>query len=64
MKNTNTYTTGMTKPYNWSDNDLKFFLAGFIEGEGSTNVSIKVQNSVKYKVRLQPEFNAVQHESG
>lgn len=39
----------------------KFFLAGFVEGEGSLCVSIKQINK---RIRADPEFNVAQHKSG
>ena len=41
--------------------DYQYFLAGFIEGEGSISISVK-QNKGKYKV--DPEFNVCQHKNG
>ena len=41
--------------------NYQYFLAGFIEGEGSVCVSIK-KNGEAFKV--DPEFNIAQHESG
>lgn len=63
MKNT-TFNMGMAQPNNWSNLDLRFWLAGFVEGEGSACVSVKVDKALKYKVRLQPEFIVVQHIAG
>lgn len=42
----------------------KYFLAGFIEGEGSFVVSIKKHGSAKYGYVIDPEFFIYQHESG
>lgn len=39
----------------------KYFLGGFLEGEGSLCVSIKNQNK---KIRIDPEFNICQHKKG
>lgn len=39
----------------------KYFLAGFLEGEGSCCVSIKNQ---KDSIKIDPEFNISQHKSG
>nr|AOP19081.1 hypothetical protein [Halimeda discoidea] len=44
----------MTKQY-------KFFLAGFVEGEGSLCVSIKKTGK---RIKADPEFNIAQHKSG
>ena len=42
----------------------KYFLAGFIEGEGSFSVSIKRHDGAKYGYVIDPEFFVYQHESG
>ena len=42
----------------------KYWLGGFVEGEGSLLVSIVTNSKVKHGVVLQPEFNVTQHESG
>nr|YP_009519389.1 hypothetical protein [Pseudocodium devriesii]AYC65390.1 hypothetical protein [Pseudocodium devriesii] len=42
-------------------NNYKYFLAGFIEGEGSICVSVKQTNGI---FKMDPEFNICQHESG
>ncbi|MEW5816488.1 MAG: LAGLIDADG family homing endonuclease [Spirochaetota bacterium] len=42
----------------------KFFLAGFIEGEGSMCVSIKKHPSSKYGYLIDPEFFIYQHIRG
>ena len=39
----------------------KYFLAGFIAGEGSLNVSAKKTKGGKYKVSFDPEFSVTQH---
>lgn len=46
-----------------SDNH-KYWLGGFVEGEGSLLVSIVTNPKVKHGIALQPEFNVTQHESG
>ena len=43
---------------------FKFFLAGFIEGEGSLGISIKNQPKLKFRFALDPEFSIYQHKSG
>ena len=63
MKNT-FINMGMAKPFNWSNINLNFWLAGFIEGEGSVSISVKFNQTLKYLFQLQPEFNVVQHVSG
>ena len=42
----------------------KYWLGGFVEGEGSLVISIVTNPKVKIGVILQPEFNVTQHESG
>ena len=44
--------------------NYKFWLGGFVEGEGSLVVSITVNSRVTHGIVLQPEFNVTQHESG
>ena len=44
--------------------ELKYYLAGFIEGEGSLTVSIKEHPTVKYGLHLDPEFFLYQHKAG
>lgn len=44
--------------------ESKFYLAGFLEGEGSLNVGAKKNNSSKFKVYLDPEFSIAQHING
>lgn len=46
------------------DENYKFWLGGFIEGEGSLVVSLVKNTKVLHGLALQPEFNVVQHESG
>lgn len=43
---------------------FKFFLAGFIEGEGSLCISIKKHDSSRFGYVIDPEFFLYQHESG
>jgi len=43
--------------------ELKWFLAGFIEGEGSVCVSIKKHEKGKFGFLIDPEFFIYQHES-
>jgi len=42
------------------DVNYKYWLGGFIEGEGSFTVSISKNNKVTYGLVLQPEFNVTQ----
>jgi LAGLIDADG endonuclease len=37
-----------------------YFLAGFVEGEGSMSVSVTVHKDFKYGVNIQPIFNVTQ----
>lgn len=46
------------------DENYKFWLGGFIEGEGSLVVSLVKNDKVTHGLVLQPEFNVVQHENG
>ena len=47
-----------------STEDLKWFLAGFIEGEGALSVSIKHQPTARFGYYVDPEFFLYQHVSG
>jgi len=42
----------------------KFFLGGFIEGEGSINVSLKKHSLSPFGILLDPEFSIAQHVNG
>lgn len=44
--------------------ECKHYLAGFIEGEGSLNVSIKRLATAPFGVVLDPEFSITQHVNG
>jgi hypothetical protein len=44
--------------------DGKFFIAGFIEGEGSINVSCKKSEKAKFGLLIDPEFSITQHVNG
>lgn len=46
------------------DENYKFWLGGFVEGEGSLVVSLVKNARVTHGLTLQPEFNVVQHENG
>lgn len=46
------------------DENYKFWLGGFIEGEGSLVISIVKDTGLKHGLSLKPEFNVVQHENG
>jgi LAGLIDADG endonuclease len=48
---------------NFNEN-YKFWLGGFIEGEGSLIISIVKSNKASYGILLQPEFNVAQHKNG
>lgn len=39
----------------------KYFLGGFVEGEGSLNVSLKKTHFYRFKCYLDPEFSIAQH---
>lgn len=41
---------------------LKWFLSGFIDGEGSFCLNIKNRQDVKYGLRIEPAFYVYQHE--
>jgi len=43
---------------------LSFFFGGFIEGEGSLNLSIKKHENSKFGIMLDPEFSLTQHING
>lgn len=47
-----------------SSKEFKFFLAGFIEGEGSLCISIKNHPNSKFGYLIDPEFFLYQHISG
>lgn len=42
----------------------KFYLAGFVEGEGSLNVGAKKNTTSRFKVYVDPEFSITQHICG
>ena len=44
--------------------DTCYFLAGFIEGEGSISISAKKNPNAKFGVELDPVFNITQHVRG
>lgn len=44
--------------------ESRLFLAGFLEGEASMNVSIKKLDTATFGVLLDPEFNITQHVNG
>jgi hypothetical protein len=48
---------------NFSEN-YKYWLGGFIEGEGSLVISVVKVSKAAHGIILQPEFNITQHESG
>lgn len=48
---------------NYSEN-YKYWLGGFIEGEGSLVISVVKLSKARHGILLQPEFNITQHESG
>ena len=44
--------------------ESKLFLAGFLEGEASLNISAKKHNNAKFGVLIDPEFSVTQHVNG
>lgn len=44
--------------------NYKYWLGGFIEGEGSLTISIVKSKKAPYGFLLQPEFNVTQHKNG
>lgn len=44
--------------------EQKHFIAGFLEGEGSINVSAKNLKSAKFGIMVDPEFSVTQHVNG
>jgi len=44
--------------------ERNLFLAGFIEGEGSINVSAKMNDNAKFGLEIDPEFSITQHVNG
>lgn len=46
------------------DANYKYWLGGFVEGEGSLVVSIVKYDKAIYGILLQPEFNVAQHVNG
>ncbi|HEY5644074.1 MAG TPA: LAGLIDADG family homing endonuclease, partial [Woeseiaceae bacterium] len=45
------------------DSNLGYYIAGFVDGEGSFHVAIQKNSSVKLKWQLVPEFHVSQHVS-
>ena len=41
-----------------------YFLAGFVEGEGSISLSVTIHKDFKYGINIQPVFNVTQHKNG
>jgi hypothetical protein len=52
------------KLYKFDSTEFKWFLAGFIEGEGSICISIKKHPTCRFGYLIDPEFSLYQHESG
>jgi hypothetical protein len=46
------------------DENYKYWLGGFFEGEGTLTVSVVKTSKVTHGVVLQPEFHVTQHENG
>ena len=53
-----------SKLFSVDSHKFKFFLAGFIEGEGSLCISVKKQDTSRFGYVIDPEFFLYQHESG
>lgn len=49
---------------NINNTNYLYFLAGFVEGEGSISVSVTIHKDFKYGVNIQPVFNVTQHKNG
>ena len=47
-----------------SDENYKYWLGGFVEGEGSLVISVVKTKKAPFGFLLQPEFNVAQHHSG
>ena len=52
------------KPLTQKSIACQFYLAGFLEGEGSLSVGAKKNQTSQFKVYLDPEFNVTQHING
>lgn len=48
----------------YSTKNYKFFVAGFLVGEASINVSAKKNDTCKFGMVIDPEFNIAQHING
>jgi len=46
------------------DENYKFWLGGFVEGEGALVISQTKNAKLTHGLALQPEFNVAQHENG
>ena len=44
------------------DNKIAFYIVGFVDGEGSFNISFKIRKDYKHKVQIYPSFNISQKE--
>lgn len=47
-----------------SNENYKYWLGGFVEGEGSLVISVVKTKKAPFGFLLQPEFNVTQHHSG
>lgn len=45
-----------------TEKQLKWYISGFIDGEGSFCLNIKKRQGVKYGLRIEPAFYVYQHE--
>ena len=48
---------------NHVSNNFKWFVSGFVDGEGSFCLNVKNRNTVKYGFRIEPAFYVYQHEN-
>jgi len=51
------------KYMNFTEN-YKYWIGGFIEGEGALSISIVKSDKAPFGILLQPEFNVAQHKNG
>ena len=49
---------------NINNSNYIYFLAGFVEGEGSISLSVTIHKDFKYGINIQPVFNVTQHKNG
>lgn len=68
-KNFSNYTFAISqlfkiKPVTKITVETKYYLAGFLEGEGCLSIGIKKNNVSRFKLYLDPEFHTTQHING